>query len=111
MLVCGWVFNILQSSRDLDYLSACRVMFFFYAGMGLLKLILTLFLSERVERDEPETSDPARQPLLQDGRSATSQEPPKKLSIFSLDRHTKRLMVQLSFLFALDSFASGLAPL
>ena len=121
MLACGWIFNLLQHSRDLDYIGACRALFYLYAAMGFVKFLLTLLLSEHIERDPPKKGaaetgrDPARQPLLQgEGGGVageTQEEPPKKPTIFSLDKHAKALMIQLCLLFALDSFASGLAPL
>ncbi len=115
MLGCGWIFNLLEQDQYLDYIGACRSLFLIYAGLGFIKFLLTLLLSKHIERDPPKLapqSDPARQPLLEQGDGEeVREEPPKKPNIFSLDKHAKQLMIQLCLLFALDSFASGLAPL
>lgn len=132
MISCGYFLAFLQDQKSFDYVDACRAMFWLYAGFGAIKLALTLLLSNRVERDEapkaqavPE-SEPERQPLLSEpaedqsaenasGGAQTEPEAPKAkpsgLSMFSGVPHLQRLMLQLCLLFALDSFASGLAPL
>jgi hypothetical protein len=98
------------------FIPSCRIIFFAYAGVGAVKLILTLALSRKVEAEEKQ-SEPQRQgetqPLLAD--PSPSQEPaaPKsQKSIFaSLDKDLWSLMISLFILFGLDAFASGLASL
>ena len=129
MMFTGWFLTLLQEQKGLDYIRACRAVFWLYAGFGLVKFLLTVLLSKRVERDEVRKTqvvpggDSERQPLLPgtvpgqtNGSGAPNPDaqpeaPKKKPSVFSFDPNVQRLMLQLCLLFALDSFASGLAPL
>ena len=141
MIFTGFFLAFLQEQKGLDYIGACRAVFWLYAGLGMTKLAVTALLSKRVERDEEQPtrtvpeSDSERQPLLSGtagtageqpiddqqpadtGASRAQPEPdaprakPSPLSRFSRMPHLQRLMLQLCLLFALDSFASGLAPL
>lgn len=132
MIFCGYFLAFLQDQKSFDYVGACRAVFWLYAGLGAMKLALTMLLSKRVERDEapnvqtvPESGS-ERQPLLseptgdqpaEDDSQRAQREPeapkanPSAMSMFSGTPHLQRLMLQLCLLFALDSFASGLAPL
>lgn len=117
-LVCGWTISSLQSLHGWDFIPSCRIIFFVYAAVGLIKLLLTLALSRKVELETVvEETTPAQQnetqPLLADSR--TPQEPvapkPKKSAFASFDSDLWSLMIQLFILFGLDAFASGLASL
>jgi len=128
MISTGWILTLLQVQKELDHVAACRLVFWLYAAFGIVKLALTMLLSKGVEADEPPKAhivaeeDAERRPLLpgtttgpSDGNNSSDaevqREIPKKPSVFSFDPELQRLMLQLCLLFALDSFASGLAPL
>ena len=120
----GWAINLLQIIWEWPYIPACRVIFFAYAVIGALKLLLSIALSSAVEAEEkkkkPSTrsqqiSEGETRPLLADGASNTAspdQRPPKKsLLSFVGDAELVSLVIRLAILFGLDSFASGLASL
>ena len=94
-----------------------------YAVIGVLKLLLTLLLSKKCEivRDVPvrdtagSTEPDETAPLLVNGQ-VSNVIPPKKqqasLSLLpKLSKESRSTLTQLCLLFALDSFASGLAPM
>ncbi|RHZ63225.1 putative MFS transporter [Aspergillus thermomutatus] len=123
MMVCGWIINLLQTTRGWHYLHACQVVFFAYAGVGAVKFLLSISLSHKVEavkkdkngatasqQQQREADGPETQPLL--GERANSENNRKK-SFFSLFGSSDliSLVVRLFVLFGLDSFASGLASL
>ncbi|PYH43488.1 putative MFS transporter [Aspergillus saccharolyticus JOP 1030-1] len=122
MISCGWAIKALQDTKGCDFITACRVMFFVYAAIGLLKLVLTLCLSREVEatqekraaQDAQETGE--TEPLLgdcpnnaQQQQQSTKKDKPSILAAF--DRDLLSLVLKLFLLFGLDSFASGLASL
>lgn len=122
IMVSGWLFTFLNEDRGFSYIDTCRVLFYIYAGVGLIKFMLTLAPSRCIEREPlPEgLGQRERQPLLaEDGAERSENAPPKPKpkpkpkppSVFTFSRHLQRLMLQLCLLFALDSFASGLAPM
>ncbi|OOF94470.1 hypothetical protein ASPCADRAFT_208154 [Aspergillus carbonarius ITEM 5010] len=124
MMAGGWAINLLQIIWEWPYIPACRVIFFAYAVIGALKLLLSIALSSAVEAEEkkkkPSTrsqqiSEGETRPLLADGASNTAspdQRPPKKsLLSFVGDAELVSLVIRLAILFGLDSFASGLASL
>ncbi|KAE8157419.1 major facilitator superfamily domain-containing protein [Aspergillus tamarii] len=119
MMACGWAINLLQVNRGWQFIAACQMIFFAYAAIGALKFILTAVLSQHVEAEkqkpaqqqDQQSENGETQPLL--GGRASGEQPPKKTSFFSFlgDRNLVALVVRLFILFALDSFASGLASL
>lgn len=117
-LICGWTLSSLQSLHGWDFVPSCRVVFFVYAGVGVIKLLLTLALSRKVEYEKEETREQEQQnderrPLLGDSAPAQEQaEPAAKKSLFSsIEKDLLSLVIRLFILFGLDSFASGLASL
>ncbi|BAE62615.1 major facilitator superfamily domain-containing protein [Aspergillus flavus] len=116
MMACGWAINLLQVNRGWQFIAACQMIFFAYAAIGALKFILAAILSPHVEaekqkpveRQGQQGGNGETQPLLGGG-----EQPPKKTGFFSFlgDRDLVALVVRLSILFALDSFASGLASM
>ncbi|KAF7118975.1 hypothetical protein CNMCM5793_008615 [Aspergillus hiratsukae] len=123
MMACGWVINLLQVTRGWQYLHACQIVFFAYAGIGAVKFLLSISLSHEVEaakkdkngasasqQQQQEADAPETQPLL--GERASTENSPKK-SLFSAlgSSDLISLVVRLFILFGLDSFASGLASL
>ncbi|RAK83998.1 MFS general substrate transporter [Aspergillus costaricaensis CBS 115574] len=121
MMTGGWAINLLQVIWGWPYIPACRVIFFAYAAIGALKFLLSIALSSAVEAEKKKpaqrsSSEGERQPLLGDQTSnaAPQEQPPqKKKSILSFlgDSEVVSLFLRLAILFALDSFASGLASL
>ncbi|KAJ5633059.1 hypothetical protein N7490_009398 [Penicillium lividum] len=114
-LVCGWIITSLQSLHGWEFIPSCRIIFFVYAAVGVIKLILTLALTrdveatvEEVQEQEQEQTGETR-PLL---ASPVEQEAPKKKSFWStIEGDLWSLVIRLFILFGLDAFASGLASL
>lgn len=117
-LICGWVLTSLQELHGYDVVASYRVIFYVYAAVGIIKFILTLGLTRKVEyvkeeetREQPQNDE--RRPLLAD--SAPVQEeaepaPKKKKGLFSsIEKELWSLVITLFVLFGLDSFASSLA--
>lgn len=127
MMACGWVVNALQAFRGWAFVPACRAIFFAYAAVGGIKFALTLALSQRVEATKGKKKKDASQqeqlqqqqtsetePLLGSANVEEGAQAQKKRRIPflpSLEMELLGLVLKLSVLFALDSFASGLAPL
>lgn len=115
-LICGWIIGSLQSLHGWAFIPSCQIIFFIYAAIGVIKLLLTLCLSHKVEAtkaDESQQNGETR-PLLAESNSAEeeAEQPPKKKSLWSsIDSDLLSLVIRLFILFGLDSFASGLASL
>ncbi|BCR85850.1 putative MFS transporter [Aspergillus chevalieri] len=120
IMTCGWAVHLLQELKGWEFTAACRVVFFIYAALGGLKLLFTLGLSGEVEAvaknpTEEQTANET-QPLLGDQSTSSAQaqhENPSRKGWFgiSLDKNLIPLITKLFGLFALDSFASGLASM
>ncbi|MCJ1393102.1 hypothetical protein MMC18_005974 [Xylographa bjoerkii] len=112
IMTCGWVVSSLQSTKGMDNISAYRMAYFAYAALGLVKFILACGLSKRVEADKTPTGDDgATRPLLENENGSETAKKPKKSMLPSISKASKVIVVNLCILFALDAFASGLAPL
>ncbi|KAJ4002638.1 hypothetical protein NW752_002540 [Fusarium irregulare] len=119
LLSSGWAIHYMRVNLGMDVVDVYRNVFYGYAAVGVLKLISAIILSSAVEaQDEAkqptsasETNEQA--PLLAQPvqGQATNQEPPKKQLRAKISRESIPVVVTLCSLFALDSFASGLAPL
>ncbi|CAK7204109.1 hypothetical protein SEUCBS139899_006862 [Sporothrix eucalyptigena] len=124
-LASGGIVQILQD-RDGDSNAAYRVIFIMYAAIGIVKCMLTLGLSSTVEakpaRPAPSSSaEPTERSGLLSGEGAsdtslelTSTSKPsiwlRIRSLFPTISHESRsILFRLILLFALDSFASGMA--
>lgn len=115
MVVSGWVINYLRESLAWDTLKIYRAVFWGYAALGLVKVILSLALSSAVEAERKMGPPPSSEatPLLPD---ANGEEEPNKKSTFrwllpDISVDSRPIVFNLCLLFALDAFASGLAPL
>ena len=123
---CGWVTQALQQHRW-SANEAYRLIFWIYAGIGLMKALATLGLSRRCEVQEPPSRAEPRnnnndqpeeeQPLLANGgpQHATQETPPplpkkKTFAVAQLSRKSILILLRLSGLFFLDSLASGMVP-
>jgi len=87
--------------------------FWGYAAFGVIKMILALALSKNVEAEKKKISPPDTEtaPLL--GDSAEIIEPKKsrlRSLLPNISAESKTIVSYLCLLFALDAFASGLAP-
>ncbi|KAF4970322.1 hypothetical protein FSARC_2642 [Fusarium sarcochroum] len=121
LLTCGWATHYMRVSLHMDVVDVYRRVFYAYSAIGVLKLIAAIVLSAAVEvQHEPEQDQPSsngdngeQAPLLGENsqNENTTQSPPKKQLRARISRETVPIVVSLCTLFALDSFASGLAPL
>ncbi|PSS07124.1 hypothetical protein M430DRAFT_45943 [Amorphotheca resinae ATCC 22711] len=115
MAATGWVITYMLEDLGWPKIDVYRAVFWGYAVFGIIKLILTLALSKACEAEKKQpaapASDPETAPLLRDG----AQEPKKKPTFRSLlpeiSADSRIIVFNLCLLFALDAFASGLAPL
>jgi len=100
-------------SQGWDTIASYRAVFFAYAAVGVVKFALACALSKNVEAEKKvkPQRDTETAPLLGNGDA----EEPKKKSLISLlptiSKESRIIVVNLCLLFALDAFASGLAPL
>ncbi|KAL2816754.1 MFS transporter [Aspergillus granulosus] len=133
VMACGWAVNLLQTERGWEFIPSCRVVFFVYSGIGAIKFLLSVTMSEKVEaevkvkqkdskrasRRGSEDENGETQPLLSDTpvgqqeHQVPEQQKPGRRSFipFLEDRKLASLVIRLFILFGLDSFASGLASL
>lgn len=133
-IFCGWLVEWLQNLNGWTSTRAYRMIFGVYAILGIVKLVLSIMLSDRCEPEPAkqeyqqvtELNDVEIENLLSsddenDEESPKSHPTPKPKSQFPPPAYQKRsifpsisptsvaILLQLSFLFAFDSFASGLA--
>ncbi|KAL3439780.1 MFS transporter [Aspergillus insuetus] len=126
VMTCGWAVNLLQTERGWEFIPACRVIFFAYAGIGAVKFLLSVTMSHKVEaevkkkaskrasREDNEGEESGEtQPLLGDRPAEQQQQQPERKSVLAFlgDRKLASLVIRLFILFGVDSFASGLASL
>jgi MFS family permease len=117
LITCGWITSLLIDHKHWTRVETYHLVFLVYAGIGVIKLILTLLLSSRCELEKPQ--DPAvngeTAPLLGNGDDQAAKKKKKNPSMCSMlpqmSRESRAVLVQLCALFALDNFASGLAPM
>ena len=116
-LIWGGLISSLQSLHGWAFVPSCRIAFFIYAAIGVIKLLLTLTLSSKVEatpaEDRPGQQRGESRPLLAESTfvEQESEVLSKKSFWSSLDQGLTSLVLRLFVLFGLDSFASGLASL
>ena len=112
-ITCGWLLERLRSGLEMDAIRAYRVVIFAYAGLGICKLFLTLFLSRDCEMEERKaheasvTHDSEETPLLP---SADEVPKPSQRLIPTVSKESASVLTKLCLLFAIDSIASGLVP-
>jgi len=108
--------TLLIQKRHWDPLDCYRLIFLAYAALGGVKFLLILCLSKGCEADPPTNIADADEtaPLLQETGTVPAPQPSKKKTFTLLpdiSPESRPILVQLCFLFAMDSFASGLAPM
>ncbi|MCJ1430832.1 hypothetical protein MMC27_000182 [Xylographa pallens] len=114
-ICCGWLLQSLQKKAGWDTIQSYRIVFFAYAGLGLLKLLLTFALSGNCElKKEEDRVHGSEQPtevsrLLQDNRREGAAEA-THWAVPAMSKHSRIVLLKLCFLFSIDSFASGLVP-
>ncbi|ORY62578.1 major facilitator superfamily domain-containing protein [Pseudomassariella vexata] len=122
MITGGWVLDYLIERLRWDYVSSYRVLYMVYAAIGVIKLMLTLLLSHFVESGKKQeqtrlrNGNPETAPLLNDETTpGTPTGSPHKKGLRALlpeiSKESVSVVFNLSLLFALDAFASGLVPL
>jgi MFS family permease len=111
MMTCGWVTHALQANHGLSNIRAYRIIFFAYAVIGLIKFLLAMSLSQKCEAEKKAspTTDTETAPLL--GHNGAKKSKPSISLLPSISKESRVIVANLCLLFALDAFASGLAPL
>ncbi|TVY50240.1 putative membrane protein [Lachnellula cervina] len=114
MVTSGWVIQYMRSNLKWDVLRTYRTVFWGYAIFGLIKFILSITLSKNIEAekkpDPTEVTETA--PLLGDGAEETETKKSYFRSLLpDISAESRIIVTNLCILFALDAFASGLAPL
>lgn len=115
----GWLVEGLKA-RGWTELETYRVVFWMYGGLGVVKAVVTRFLSTRCEVDGgdkqgyvPVGGQDAAEDDDDDERPAPPPPAPKpkpKLGFASLSTKTRWTLLRLCALFAVDSLASGMVP-
>ena len=127
---CGWMVQLLEARDSWTLHDAQRAVFLMYAALGGLKLLLNYFLSRSVEletryqtlpgevdeEEELEGLTEAGEPNHQSPPTAPS-DPSPGLTVLQRVRNlfpyispaSRSILLRLVFLFAIDSFASGIA--
>ncbi|KAF8866995.1 MFS general substrate transporter [Acephala macrosclerotiorum] len=117
MMATGWLLWYMKEQLGWTLIVSYRSVFWGYACVGLIKLCFALALSKACEAERKQPSpaaDPETAPLLGDG---AEEEEPKKQRNWLLSKlpeispSSRVIVINLCILFALDAFASGLAPL
>lgn len=116
MIAGGWAIELARSQFHWDTVQAYRFIFVGYAALGLVKLILALCLSRKVEAEPVANSSteeaPTETSALLPSEAEQTPPPKKRFSLFShLSEESRRIVAILSLLFAFDAFGAGLAPL
>ena len=110
----GWVIYYMRHQLEWTEVETYRAVFWGYAVFGLIKFCLALALSKKceIEKKIVPAANPETAPLLGDGAEDLE---PKKSKLRSwlpnISAESRVVVVNLAVLFALDAFASGLAPL
>jgi len=117
MALSGWLVNHLREDLKWTAIRSYRVIFWGYAIVGIIKFLLAISLSKAVEANKekeiPTAVDPETAPLLGDN----SEEPERKTKssiralLPKISVESRTIILNLCLLFAVDSFASGLAPI
>jgi para-aminobenzoate synthetase len=130
LAVGGVAVDVLMAKEGWTALDAYRAIFWLYTAVGLVKALMTLFLSEGCEhRDwiegrksakkvDAAAQDAEREPLLanSDAGEVQAEPAPKKEtkrfwhSLSKISPASRVVLIQLCSLFFLDSLGSGMVP-
>ena len=113
-LAGGWVTQALQSVGWTD-VASFRFIFWVYAGLGLCKAGLSMFLSPKCEAVptpvQPSTQSEEAEAFLPADNPAPASPPPQKRSaIAQISPASRVILLKLCCLFFFDSLASGMVP-
>ncbi|KAL8900090.1 MAG: hypothetical protein Q9207_005858 [Kuettlingeria erythrocarpa] len=132
IVVCGWLVEWLQTLDGWSSTRAYRIIFAIYAFLGIVKLALSLLLSEmcepQVEKQEyqqvtelddveieslllsEDNDEPDRSSPKPDSKPSSPPRPPKKFSILpTISPLSRTILLKLCLLFAFDSLGGGMA--
>jgi hypothetical protein len=114
MMATGWLIQYMRYQLQWNEVETYRAVFWGYAAFGIIKFFLALALSKKCELEKKPVpaADPETAPLLGDG--ADDMEPKKskfRSWLPDISAESRVVVLSLCVLFALDAFASGLAPL
>lgn len=127
LFTAGWLTSIQRTYLGYDWKECYPAVFGMYAVVGIVKVVLTLFLTERCEADYAppqrryeEEEDTSARPLLNDGDRRTSYTKAPEIrsgvrrisrSITTrVSRENRPILFRLCILLAVNSFASGMLP-
>ena len=130
VIACGWIVQALLRGGERSETSAYRIIFGIYAVLGIIKLLLTLLLSDKCEPEQPkqeyqevhQMDDVESEGLLSDDEGIQEEHVQPKVraplpemkrkSIWpAISPASRSILIKLCLLFAVDSLASGLVPL
>lgn len=128
IIISGWIVEGLKKVDGFPEIRAYRMIFGIYTLLGILKLVLSLMLSDACE-PQPEKEERhadveldtvEAEGLLSDSESDAAKDSnskpnttpaSRKKSIWpSISPSSRGILIKLCLLFAVDSFASGLVP-
>ncbi|KAI4167039.1 MAG: hypothetical protein LQ348_007732 [Seirophora lacunosa] len=135
IIICGWLVESLQTINGWTSVRAYRTVFGIYAFLGVVKLGLSLMLSDQCElapkkqeyQEVTELDDVGIESLLSSDDEDESTEPrprrhqkpmsprlpspkAKRLLLPSISPGSRTILLTLCILFAFDSLGSGLVP-
>ncbi|KAI1741714.1 MFS general substrate transporter [Xylaria scruposa] len=125
-MICGWVLQLFNNVLHWDPLYSYRAIYVIYAFIGLLKLLLTLSLSNSVEAEKKQQQNnktlvrrDETTPLLNEGALDNEQGAPTETKhknrfralLPEISKGSVSVVTILCFLFALDAFGTGVNPL
>ncbi|KAI0096725.1 major facilitator superfamily domain-containing protein [Nemania sp. FL0031] len=126
IIICGWVLQFLTETLHWNMLGSYRAIFVIYAGIGLLKLCLTILLSRSVEAEKKQQQNgqtlregDETTPLLtreitneQQGVSAEAKYARGlRKCLPDIRKESATVVIVLCFLFGLDALGTGVNPL
>ena len=121
MVICGWAVEALMLN-GWSVTNSYRVAFWGYAFLGIVKFAFTCALSRRVEVQRKSEDSNETEPLLSNGHVPSLENRPTeerkkkdqglwRMLLPDVGKDSLNILAKLCVLFAMDSFASGLAPL
>jgi MFS family permease len=85
--------NLQHPDIELDQISSIKILFALYSMLGIALIIIYLSLSPKIE--------------VRNNQDKQTDEPKQLTKMFSLTPKSRRIVMRLSGLFAVDSFAGG----
>lgn len=127
LFTAGWLTYLQRTYLEYDWKECYPAVFGMYALIGIVKVVLTLFLTDRCEADYTpshrryeEEEDMGARPLLNDGdrRRSYTKAPEIRSGVRRIgrsittrvSRESRPILFRLCILLAVNSFASGMIP-